>query len=462
VSNGKVRALKQQPTPPNPFTEIGASGLEHWQGRVTQEFLRELRDERGRKMFREMWDNDPIIGAAGQTILQYMRRVSVWVETSGSTQDDERAKMLVTTALDDMSLTWSDTLSEWLTFLPFGWDYSEIVYKRREGESRDPTRNSRYNDGLIGWRKFAPRAQESLDRWELDDTGGVQGMWQRPAPDYVLRFIPIERALLFRTQANRGNPEGRSILRNAFINYFFVRRLREIEVIGTDRDLTGLPVLRAPADVLSDSATGEKAATRDALRRMGRNLKRDEQECALIPSDRDPDSGQLLFDLSLLTSPGRGRSDIQATITRLSREMAMSMFADFLFLGHENVGSFALVSARTSVFALALAGYYDALLATFNRHAIPRLIRLNGLNVTAMPTLKRGDIETPNLQELGQYITALANANALSPLFMEGPLLNRLLGYAGLPIEQDEGEGEVGKRQPLARMIRAELRGGRL
>lgn len=45
------------------FSEIGRSGLNHWGGEIREEFLRELKGKDGRKLIREMKDNDPIIGA---------------------------------------------------------------------------------------------------------------------------------------------------------------------------------------------------------------------------------------------------------------------------------------------------------------------------------------------------------------------------------------------------------------
>jgi hypothetical protein len=47
----------------------------------------------------------------------------------------------------------------------------------------------------------------------IDEAGGMQAMRRPAAPDYKVREIPIERALLFRAESEKSNPEGRSILR---------------------------------------------------------------------------------------------------------------------------------------------------------------------------------------------------------------------------------------------------------
>jgi hypothetical protein len=47
----------------------------------------------------------------------------------------------------------------------------------------------------------------------IDEGGGIRAMRQQAAPDYKVREIPIERALLVRAESEKSNPEGRSILR---------------------------------------------------------------------------------------------------------------------------------------------------------------------------------------------------------------------------------------------------------
>src|ERR1017187_5438137 len=116
--------------------------------------------------------------------------------------------------MEDMSSPWEDFIAECVTQFWFGFSLFEQVYKRRQGP--DGKTSSRFDDGLIGWRKFAPRAQESILYWIWDDEGGLQGAVQLAAPDYHTVPIPIEKLLLFRTTSLKNNPEGRSVLRNCY------------------------------------------------------------------------------------------------------------------------------------------------------------------------------------------------------------------------------------------------------
>lgn len=416
--------------------EVGATGLQYTGGKVREEFLVELRGKRGEKTYKEM-RHEPIVGACIGTLKRLVKNAPVDV-ADGS---DERASELVRSAFDDLSQTWSDVLDEALTMLPFGWSALEIVYKVRNGENARPGLSSRFADGMLGWRKFAPRSQDSRDRWEFDDEGGVQALHQRTTMPASRAVIPIEKLLLFRLATEKGNPEPPPLTRNCFIPWYFLKHIRRLEGIGIDRGFGGIPKMTAPAKVLSPQAKGNDLATREAMIEIGKNLRNDEQSFIFLPSDRDA-NGNLLYDISLVTADGFRAHNTDAAIARYTRDIAMALLCDFVLLGHEKVGSFALADSKTSITAMAVAGWLDSILAVFNRHAIPRLLRLNGLSVVDPPRLVRGDIETPDLGTLAAYLTAVANAGLITPT---PELEDKLLSIANLPTPS--GEGTVGKHR---------------
>ena len=229
--------------------EIGRIGQKRYGGTFYEEFLRELRGKKGIETYREMAENDDTIGAILFAVEMLIRQASWNVEPGGDTPKDKEAAEFVEQCMHDMQDTWTDTISEILSFLTYGWSFHEIVYKRRMGKTRDQKTRSKYNDGLIGWRKLPIRAQETLYQWEYDDEDNLIAMTQLPPPNYGLITIPMDKAMLFRTKSRKGNPEGRSILRNAYRSWYFKRRIQEYEGIGIERDLAGLPVFTAPEDI---------------------------------------------------------------------------------------------------------------------------------------------------------------------------------------------------------------------
>ena len=413
-------------------TELGRTGLEQFNGDIFEEFLPQLQGRRGVKVFREMSDNDPIIGAILFAIEMLIRQVDWNVEPFSTDREDIAAADFLQENMNDMSTTWQNTITEILSMLTFGWSFHELVYKRRLGTNRDEDLSSKFSDGRIGWAKIPIRAQETLWKWIFDDdTGRLKGMQQQPPPRFNLLTIPIEKALLFRTRVRKGNPEGRSILRNAYRPWYFKKNIETIEGIGIERDLAGLPVAWVPPELLDPAASSEDKAVLNEIKKIVRNIRRDEQEGIVFPMAHDED-GNKIYDLQLLNTGGRRQFDTDKVVQRYDSRIAMTVLADFILLGHEKVGSFALSSDKTNLFSVALGAWLDDIAETFNRKAVAQLFRLNGFRTDRLPKIVHGDIESVPLDELGEYISKLAGAGF--PLFPNEELENQLLRAANLPV----------------------------
>jgi hypothetical protein len=421
------------------FMEVGSAGLHQNGGIVADDFLRQLQGKQKYANFREMADNDPVVGGYLNGIEMIVRSVDWSVKPAD--ENDERAVAeaeFVSGCLTDMSTTWDDTLASILTFLVYGFSYHEIVYKYRKGYTNDAKTQSKYSDGRIGWRKLPIRSQDTVQKWEFDKNGGIQGMWQLDpnAPDKGLVYLPIDKCLLFRTTTKLNNPEGRSILRNAFVPWYYKRRIQEIEAIGIERDLAGMPVAYVPPQLLSNNATSEERSALEAIKQIVRNIKRDEQEGIVFPLAYDPDTKLPAYDLKLLSTGGRRQFDTNEIVTRYDQRIAMTVLADFMLLGHEGVGTQALSVSKIELFLTSLTAYLSQISETFNQYAIPRLMRLNGVNEELSPYLTYSPPKNIDLDGIAKYITALAQAGA--PLFPDQDLENYLRGLAGLP----EGQAE--------------------
>lgn len=405
--------------------EIGRIGQKRYGGTFYEEFLRELRGKKGIETYREMAENDDTIGAILFAVEMLIRQASWNVEPGGDTPKDKEAAEFVEQCMHDMQDTWTDTISEILSFLTYGWSFHEIVYKRRMGKTRDQKTRSKYNDGLIGWRKLPIRAQETLYQWEYDEEDNLIAMTQLPPPNYGLITIPMDKAMLFRTKSRKGNPEGRSILRNAYRSWYFKRRIQEYEGIGIERDLAGLPVFTAPEDIaIWDEDDPDMVKLRTGMEAMVQKIRVDELAGIVKPHG---------FEFELLNSGGSKQFDTNAIIQRYDTGMAMTVLADFIFLGHQQVGSFALSSDKTEFFSMAIGAYLDIICETFNSQGIPQLIDVNGSHfdgITDYPKLAHGDIENADIQKLAAYIKDMTGVGILVP---DDGLEDYVREAAGLP-----------------------------
>ena len=242
-------ATEKQPAGPNPtqrplYSEMGVSGLRRQGGQVLEERLRELQGRNGRALLREIRVNDPVVSAIFFAIESALRKVSVRVRGPDNPLG-RRAAEHVDQCLHDMSFSWHDQFTLILEVLEQGFSCLELVYKLRLGPNPpsyvpDPA-SSKFSDGMVAWRKWAPRPAVSLapgDEWILDETGGVQGINQQPEMWVSIKTpIPISKLLHFRTTVYPGNtPEGLPIHRAMYLPWYYSSQLQEIEGIGVLRN----------------------------------------------------------------------------------------------------------------------------------------------------------------------------------------------------------------------------------
>jgi hypothetical protein len=420
-----------------PMEELGVTGVKRMSGYIDEEFLPALRGRKAVRVYREMSANDSMVGALLFSIDKLLREVEWKVLPPEQSEDGQAAQEFLEECMEDMSHSWDDFIGEVLSMIVYGWSWHEIVYKRRLGPwQKDPKKRSKHNDGKIGWRKMPIRAQETLQRWSFDETGGVRSMVQMAPPRYQTTVIPIEKSILFRTSISKGNPEGVSLLRTSYRAWYFKKRLEEFEAIGVERDLAGMPVGKVPADYLTAAKGTPQAKTVEAFKKMVRGVRRDENEGLVLPSQYDPDTKQPLFDFELMSSGGTRQFDTNAIITRYEQRILMSVLADFILVGHQDTGSYSLHTDKTGIFRAALNAITKAIADTLNRYAVPRLFAVNGWKLDELPRFEPTNVDPPALDQLAAFISATAGAGM--QWFPDPELEKYIREIARLPEMTDE------------------------
>ena len=428
------------------MTEIGETGLREFSGWIREEWLIQLKSRSVRyRVFDEMRDNDSTIGAMLFAIEMLCRSVEWVVVPAGGEDEDIAIAEFVDSCRHDMSHSWVDMIAEILTMIWAGFSYHELVYKRRNGSQPRPMRrdgremgqaSSKHEDGRIGWRKIPIRAQRYVERWEIDDHGGIDGGYQRFIKGGE-ELIPIKKALLFRTTLDKNNPEGKSVLRGVYRDWWFKKRIQEVEGIGIERDLAGLPVIYVNDVILKEKGN---EALESNYKTIVRNIRNDEQGGLLIPFVRNKETGEREVWLELMSTGGTRQFDTDKIVNRYDARILMRVMADFIMMGHEKVGSFALTDNKTHLFAVALSAFLDEIAEVFNRHGIPRLMALNAMDLDRQPILQHGDIETPDLDKLSKLIRELTGAGM--PLFPDDDVENQIRDYMGFPHKPEDDGGE--------------------
>lgn len=226
-------------------------------------------------------------------------------------------------------------------------------------------------------------------------------------------------------------PTHNSILRTAYRSWHMKKNIENIEAIGVERDLAGLPMAFVPAEALSRNASQGQKDLVAAIKEIVVNVRRNAQEGMVFPQAYDPTSGKPLYEFKLLSTGGQRQFDTSAVINRYDQRIAMSMLADFILLGQDKAGSYALSSTKTNLFSTAIGAFLDIIADVMNRYAIPRLFALNDFKITAYPKIKHGDLGSVDLNEVSQYIQRLSQSGM--PIFPNPDLEKHLLDIAGMP-----------------------------
>lgn len=390
------------------YRRIGTPGLREYGGFIYEDSLPKFRGREGARIYQEMCEMDASCGAILHLIDSLLRQVNWTVEDASDSPEDREASEFLKSCLGDMEISWDDTISDIFSFLQYGFSAHEIVYKRRCGDADAPWLKSKYVDGRVGWRILSGRAQDTIYRWRFKDNGYLEGFEQLAPPLWRLQFIPIEKVILFRTRAHKANPEGYSIFRNAHRAWWIKKNLENIESIGIERDLAGLPVATVPPELLTSSDPDAKKML-EYIKKIVINTKRDEQEGLVLPSLYD-DNNNKLYDFQLMTSGGSRQMNVSETINRWDLAMFRSLGMDFLMLGSSSgTGSFSMHSDKTALFMKSLSSYLDIAQDGLNK-AVERLFRMNTFNISDYPKLVYSPLEKVDLTEMGDFITKMVGA----------------------------------------------------
>lgn len=353
--------------------------------------------------FRKMYYNDPIVGS----IMLAMTKIFQSIEWK--THNDPKGALQ--RSLENVN--WIDKLEEVLMFLVYGHAVFEVVLQEEE-------------NGLITWKKMYSRPQDTISDWVKDEHGEITKIVQMN-PNGDSASIKMSKCLHFASNKTSNRPQGRSILRNAYRDWYYKTNIEKIEAIGIERDLTGLPVLKASEDAVLLDADGSLNETGKWAWTIVRQIKRNEQEGIVLPAG---------WELDLQGSPGKRQFDLNNVISRYDSKIAMSMLAQFLILGITNdSGSFALAREQSDLFHRAVEGFAKVVANTINTQFIgARAISILN-NYPEVAYVEPVGASRLNMTDLASFLGRLFKYNVITP---DDKLEEHLRKVASLPIRDEK------------------------
>ena len=436
-----------RPPKASPFREAGRMGTAVWGGYVEQI----EKDHRlvGQNRYRTASDilaNVSVV-AAGLRFFLNLCAVPAWsvrpVEDLGPGKSSDEAKELAEftqSVLDGMDTSLSRIVRRSGMFKFHGFAVQEWTARKRR-------------DGKIGIADIEQRPQHTIERWELADDGTIIGMWQRWPQNGQLLYLPREKVVYLVDDTMTDSPEGLGLFRHLVDPSERIRRYLEMEGIGYERDMRGLPIGRAPiAEMNTLLANGEitQAEFDTALASMRQFLTmeaKDSTSSLLLDSstfisptaDGYNTTNVDKWDLKLLTQGATGFADLHKAIDRLTHDMARVLGVETLLLGTgqgQGGGSRALSEDKSRNLYLSIDATVKDIAEGVRRDMLSAVWALNGLNPDLMPQLHTEDVAFKDAAQVAKALGDMATAGAiLSP---NDPAINDMRDMLGISRQPDD------------------------
>ena len=247
--------------------------------------------------------------------------------------------------------------------------------------------------------------------------------------------IPRAKFLLFSCDSTRENPEGRSLLKGAYVAYKKLNLLQDQMMIGVARDLGGVPLFGVPPRYLDPNASDEDKAVANTFKQIGENLNTGAQGSVVIPLMYDPETKQPIFKMDLLESKGGKAYDVPAICKQLQDDIAAALSCSILRLTGNAPDNYSIGTGKTNLMALHLAYRLKEIADVINNDLIPQTFALNGWTDTELPKVVFGDFDRPAMEEFSKMLQRVASVGMVE---FDRDVANMVRDYIGVPIKDPD------------------------
>src|SRR5579859_2305950 len=259
----------------NQFNEYGFPGVLSFGGYIQQAYQRELYWPGVYPLYNRLRRSDPEVSVVRQIFSAVAGDLRVeWKgPEEGATSDDKRALEFAESALLDLEGGIEQFVDQVVSHVPFmGWGWWEAVPGLRrkdwvppdkDGEP-DPWR-SKFDDGLVGFRRLAFRDHSSFLAWDISPVSGrLLGMKQMAMP-HPLRVLPLSKSVHI-TFGDTANPEGLTPLEGLWRLERIKYGLEVVQGIGLEHAAGYLNVTKTvPGEITPADQSNIRAAARAIL-----------------------------------------------------------------------------------------------------------------------------------------------------------------------------------------------------
>ena len=430
-------------------TEVGNTGLNlrGVRGKVEENISKLWKGKNKKDFISEMRLNDPYVNAW----INAKNAIALkpdWVIQPRNPEDSkskEYADLISNMLFNDMATTFNSFVLNSTTMAEYGFAISEIVLKKRQGKTDNPMTTSLYNDGLFGVAKLSPRWQNSITKWDIDNNGNIENVYQR-SDDFGTTDIkiPYKKILHFVMNGYNGNPEGESVLRGTFASYYNKKNIERIQRETFERGFTGILDIQVPPRYMSKKYnTPEGVEMMRVIDAFLRNVKQGKEAGIIRPASKD-------FDIDLIQGKTGTGLDPDKMIDRYNTEIVMCLLSDS-FMGKSKVYQGASgEQTKTKIYKSFIGIILDEIKEQINKKLIPLLFNINNLDTEYMPYLDYGNLDDLDLQAVSWFIQSVAKncGPLMTPTYeLNNFLLEKLVGKTAPKPTREEYEKSVMRQE---------------
>ncbi len=426
---------------PKPTETLGTAGVAVHGGFIeTNERNAKLTGDVKYTTYSDILANITIVAASVRYFLNLVTKANWTVVPANDTPEAIRLAELTTQILGDMRTPWKRVVRRSAMYRFYGFSVQEWTAKKRD-------------DGVIGFLDVAPRAQRTIYKWDVDETGQVLGCVQRAPQDQREIYLPRSKTIYMVDDSLNDSPEGLGLFRHTVEKSNVLALYEKLEGWGYEADMRGIPIGRAPigklraalkanvitVDEFNLAVAPIKDIVANHIKGPARGLVIDSAVQRTDDEAARP-SATPEWDLNLLEAGITGQEAINTAINRVNRELAIVLGTENLLTGADGVGSNALSKDKSDNFFTVVESSLGELRETFTKEYIDPLWELNGWPDELKPAFKTEAIQYRDILEVTGALRDLATAGA--PMALDDPAVDEVRELVGLSPQPE--------RDPLA------------
>ena len=410
---------------------VGSPGTEIFGGYIVDgENSNTLRGSEKYRTYSNMLVNVSIIGAGVRQLLNLVGNAKWTFEAADKSNEAIKLKDHMELIKDSLHTPWAKVVRKAATYKFYG--FGVQVWTPR-----------RMDDGTIGIYRVDSRPQSTIERWERDEWGDVETIFQRSPQTMQEVPIPRFRCLYLVDDALSDNPEGLGLFRHCAETSRRLARFEQLEGWGFETDLKGVPIGRGPYTELREKVATQQITEADRIA-LEKPL-----EGFIKKHIRSPESGLLLdsmtyegtldgkisnipqWDIELLKSSSSSQPDVANSIVRLTSDLARILHAEGLLLGSGPNGSQALSKDKSANLTLMVESMLVDISEMIARDFVKPHAEMNGWDEKLLP---KPTAEAIGFKSVETIVAAMADlASAGVPLEPGDQIIDHVREILGAP-----------------------------